>query len=314
MVAYLAKRFGAALLVLLSLSVLSFAMVRMIPGDPALQYLQIENPSPDQLADVRARLGTDRPWYVQYGTWVTGIAQGDFGESLTKSQSIGEMLGKRFPVSLELALVAVVVGLLIGIPAGVLAAVRQGGLADILVRGASFVALSVPAFAIGAVVILVNSVTTKLPLVGFTPFSEDPWGSIRTLLVPSLILSLAMAAVVSRYTRGTVVDTLSHDYIRTARSKGVPTSQIVRKHALRNALIPVTTVVGIQLAALVGGTVVIESVFSIPGMGSMLIEAINSSDYPTVQACVLVLGSVFVVVNLLVDLAYPLIDPRVRAS
>ncbi|SEJ37186.1 ABC transporter permease [Demequina mangrovi] len=314
MAKYLAKRLGSALLVLFALSLLSFGMVRMMPGDPALQYLNIDNPDPNQLAEVRAELGLDRPWTTQYLEWAGGILTGDFGSSMTKSQEIGTMLGDRFPVSLQLAIIAVIVGLVIGLPSGVVSAVRQGTPLDAVIRGGSFLALSVPAFAIGAVVIMVNALTLKLPLIGYTPWAQDPLGSILSLLVPALVLSLAMSAVISRYSRGTVLDTLSQDYIRTARSKGVPTGRIVRGHALRNALIPVTTVVGIQLAALIGGTVVIESIFTIPGMGSMLIEAINSSDYPTIQACVLVLGACFVIINLVVDLLYPVIDPRVRAS
>jgi len=311
---YLAKRLGAALLVLFALSLLSFGMVRMMPGDPALQYLNIENPDPNQLDEIRAELGLDQPWYIQYGEWLGGVVTGDFGSSLTKSQEIGSLLADRFPVSLQLAVIAVLVGLLIGLPSGVISAVRQGTPLDALIRGSSFLALSIPAFATGAVLIMVNALTLKLPLIGYTPWESDPIGSILSLLAPALVLSLAMSAVVSRYSRGTVLDTLSQDYIRTARSKGVPTGRIVRGHALRNALIPVTTVVGIQLAALIGGTVVIENVFAIPGMGSMLIEAINSSDYPTIQASVLVLGACFVLINLVVDLLYPVIDPRVRAS
>ncbi len=314
MAKYLAKRLGAALLVLFALSLLSFGMVRLMPGDPALQYLNIDNPDPTQLDQIRAELGLDAPWYSQYLSWLGGVLHGDFGQSLTKSADIGTMLADRFPVSLQLAVVAVLVGLLIGLPSGVVSAVRQGTPLDAVIRGGSFVALSVPAFAIAAVVIMINAFTLKLPLIGYTPWSVSPISSILSLLAPALILSLAMSAVVSRYSRGTVLDTLSQDYIRTARSKGVPTGRIVRGHALRNALIPVTTVVGIQLAALIGGTVVIENVFAIPGMGSMLIEAINSSDYPTIQACVLVLGACFVLINLVVDLLYPVIDPRVRAS
>jgi peptide/nickel transport system permease protein len=314
MARFLLSRLGSAVLVLFALSLLAFAMIRLMPGDPALQFLQIDNPDPDQVEQIRHELGLDRPWFEQYFSWLGGVLTGDFGQSLTKSQSIGTMLADRFPVSLQLALIAVVAGLLLGIPGGIIAAVRRGTVSDVFVRGGAFLALSVPAYAIGAVVILVNSFTLRLPLVGYTPWSAGPLASIGSLLVPALILSLAMSAVISRYTRGTLLDTLSQDYVRTARSKGVGGARIVQRHALRNALIPVTTVVGIQLAGLIGGTVVIENVFAIPGMGSMLIEAINSSDYPTIQASILVLGACFVVVNLAVDLLYPLIDPRVRAS
>lgn len=309
---YLLKRLGSALIVLFALSLLAFAMVRMIPGDPALQYMDTQNPDPAQLEQIREQLGLNRPWYTQYAEWLAGVVRFDFGQSLTKPQTVGELLAERLPVSLQLAVMATVVGLIVGLAAGVLSAVRHNGVADAVVRGGSFLALSLPPFAVGAVVILLNSLTLRWNLVGFTPWSVSPLGSVTSLIVPSVILALALGAVVTRYTRGTLLDTLSQDYIRTARAKGVPSGAIVRGHALRNALIPVATVVGIQLAGLVGGTVVIENVFAIPGMGSMLIEAINSSDYPTIQAAVLVLGAVYVVINLAVDLLYPIIDPRVR--
>lgn len=309
---YLLGRFGAALLVLFALSLLSFGMVRWIPGDPAAQFMSAENPDPGQLAAIRTELGLDRPWYTQYFDWMGGLVQGDFGQSLTKSIGINGQLGDRLPVSLQLAAMAIVIALAVGVPLGVWAALRPGGLADVVIRGASFMALSVPAFILAALVILANSQTVRARVIGFVPFAEDPAMNLRLMALPALLLALSVGAVFARYTRGTVIDALEQDYVRTARAKGASLGRIVTRHALRNALIPVATVVGIQLAVLIGGTIVIESVFALPGMGSLLIEAINTSDYPTIQACVLVIGLTYVVINLLVDLLYPLIDPRVR--
>lgn len=314
MIGYLGRRALAALVVLFALSLLAFAMVRLIPGDPALNFVTVDNPDPAALAAVREQLGLDRPWYTQYLEWIGGVLTGDFGTSLTRPQQIGEQLALRFPVSLQLSLMAVIIATVIGVPLGVLAAVRPGGVVDALVRGVSFVSLAVPAFIVATVVILVNTNTVKLRLLGFVRFEDDPLGSIASTLVPASILALAMGAMISRYARGTVIDALSQDYVKTARAKGASTARIVVRHALRNALIPVTTVIGVQLAGIIGGTVIIESVFAIPGMGSYLIESINSTDYPSIQACVLVLGFVFVVINLIVDFLYPLIDPRIRVA
>jgi peptide/nickel transport system permease protein len=312
MTKFLAKRLGIAALVLFLLSLLVFAMVRLMPGDPAAQYLNTSNPDPAQLAAIRAQLGLDAPWYQQYFHWIGGVLHGSFGTSLTQPFDIGTEIAQRLPASLELAVIASIVAVAIGVPAGVLAAARTGRASDVAVRGTSFLAISIPAFVLGTIVVLVNSKTLKLGLIGYTPFSVDPLGSVLRMLVPAIILALPMAGILSRYTRNMVVDVLAQDFVRTARAKGASTAYIVRKHAIRSALVPVTTVVGLQLGALVGGTIIVENIFAIPGMGSMLIAALNSSDYPTIQACVLVLGAVYVAINLVVDLLYPVIDPRIR--
>ncbi|WBU36716.1 ABC transporter permease [Homoserinibacter sp. YIM 151385] len=314
MTRYLGGRLLAAAIVLFALSLLAFGMVRLIPGDPALNFVQVDNPDPAVLEAIRQQLGLDRPWYTQYLEWIGGAVTGDFGSSLTRPQQIGEQLAVRFPVSLQLAVMAMLIAVAFGVPLGVMAAVRPGKAVDAVVRGLSFVSLAVPAFIIATVIILVNTSTVRLRLLGHVSFEDDPLGSIGSMLAPAIVLSLAMGAMIARYTRGTVIDALSQDYIRTARAKGASVGRIVVRHALRNALIPVTTIIGVQLAAIIGGTVIIETVFAIPGMGSYLIESINTTDYPAIQACVLVLGAVFIIINLVVDLIYPLIDPRIRVA
>lgn len=314
MTRYLLRRLGTALLVLVALSLLAFGMVRLIPGDPALAYLSTDDPDPAQLTQIRQQLGLDRSWTSQYLSWLGGVLHGDFGRSLTRPTEISEQLFSRLPVSIELSVLAVLIALVAGIPLGVLAAVRSGRPADLAVRGSSFLLLSIPPFIVATVVLLVNAQTLRARLIGYVPFTESPLESLRLLLLPAIILALPVGALFSRYTRGAVVDALSQDYVRTARAKGAPVRRIVTVHALRNALVPVMTVVGIQLGALIGGTIVIETVFALPGMGSLLIDAINTSDYPTIQGCVLVLGFVYVLINLAVDLLYPLVDPRVRTA
>jgi peptide/nickel transport system permease protein len=261
---------------------------------------------------LRRELGLDQPWITQYFTWLWGAFRGDFGNALTMPYAVGELILERLPLSLQLAVMATVWGVLLGIPAGILAATRWNRPSDHVVRGSSFVLLATPPFVLGTVLILVNSLTLRLPIIGFSGAAGDPIRTTLALLLPSLLIGLVLAAIIARYTRGTLLDTLGQDFVRTARAKGASATRLVGRHALRNALIPVTTVVGIELAAIVGGTVVIEAVFALPGMGSVLLAGIRASDYPVIQATVLLIGVIYVVINFAVDLIYPLIDPRVR--
>jgi len=312
MVRYIARRIGEAVFVLFVLSVLVFLMVRIMPGDPAAAFMDPSNPDPSVRARIYEQLGLDRPWFVQYFSWIGGIFTGDFGRSLTQPYTVGEQLATRFPVSLELGVMATIIGVALGIPIGIVSAVRRGKLADNASRIVTFLLLSVPPFLIGTVLLLINSRTTRFRLLGFVTFEDDPVGHFTKLLLPALLLSLGLLALVARYTRGMLLDTFSQDYIRTARAKGVLGNGIVTGHALRNAMAPVMTVVGVQLASLIGGTVIMENVFALPGMGSLLINAVNTSDYTTIQACVLIIGALYVAISLIVDLLYPLVDPRIR--
>lgn len=312
MIRYVLGRLLSSVFVLLVLSVLVFSMVRLIPGDPVAAFGDPANPDPAELDRLRAELGLDQPWITQYFVWLSGLLQGDFGRAITQPNEVGDLIAARLPVSIQLSVMATLFGVALGVPAGVAAATRARQAPDHLVRGASFVFLATPPFVLGTVLILLNSLTLRLPLIGYVPFGKDPLGSIGSMLLPALLLGLVLAALVARYTRGTLLDTLGQDFVRTARAKGASPGRLVGHHALRNALIPVTTVVGLELASLVGGTVVTEAVFALPGMGSVLISGIRSSDYPVIQAAVLVIGLIYVAINFAVDLVYPLIDPRVR--
>lgn len=311
MVNYILQRLVAAAFVILLLSIVSFSLVRIMPGDPALAYFGSSLPSPEELEAVREQLGLNEPWLTQYLSWMGGVLQGDFGRSLSRPYEIGEQLAARIPVSIQLGGTALVLAVLIGVPAGMLAAVRAGGWVDAIARGGAFVFIGIPGFVLATVVILGNAATLKLPLIGYVPFAENPVESMLRILIPALVLALPMAALISRYTRGSVLDVLSQDFIRTARAKGVPRRRLVRTHAFKNSLIPVSTVIGIEAASIVGGAVVIERVFVIPGVGNYLIDAINMTDYPSVQASILVIGTAYVFVNLINDLLYPVIDPRI---
>lgn len=312
MLRYLLKRIGASLLVLLLLSLMVFAMVRVIPGDPVAALIDQNNPDPAAIAKIRAELGLDRPFWIQYFVWIGGVLTGDFGNSLTKPYTVMQLVGSRMPVSIELAVLATVLGLLIGVPTALWAARRVNGVFDTSSRFLSFAFLAIPPFALGTVLLLANSLTVKAKLIGYVPLTRDFVGNVGVLFLPSLLLGIVMAAVVMRYLRGTLIDTFSDDFAKTARAKGAMPGRIITRHSFRNALIPVTTVVGIELGTLVGGTVVIETVFSLPGFGTTLVDAIRSSDYPVVQACVLLIGLVYVVINFVIDMMYPIIDPRVR--
>lgn len=312
MIRYLAGRVASSIFVLFVLSLLVFSMVRLIPGDPLASFADPGNPDPAALDELRRELGLDQPWYTQYFVWLAGVLRGDFGHSITTPQTVSDIIGARLPLSLQLASMATIFGVAMGIPAGVVAAVRSRRAADVTVRIGAIVFLATPPFVLGVVLLLINSLTLRLPLVGFSGAAGDPLRTTGALMLPALLIGLVLASIVARYTRGTLLDVLGEDYIRTARAKGASPSRMVGRHALRNALIPVTTVVGIELAALVGSTVVTETVFALPGMGSVLLNAIRSSDYPVIQAAVLVLGLVYVIINFAVDLVYPLIDPRVR--
>jgi peptide/nickel transport system permease protein len=311
---YFAYRLLYCLVVLLALSIVAFVIVRLIPGDPVAAFAQVNHPDPAALTAIRHELALDQPWWRQYLRWISRVIGGDYGTSLTRPQRVGDQLAVRLPVSLELSIMAVLLAVGAGIPLGVLAAVRRDSWIDGIVRGLGFVSLAVPAFIVATFVILVNSDTVRWRLFGYIPFLENPLGSILSMLVPAAILALAMAAVIARFTRATLIDELAKDYVRTARAKGALAPRIVVGHALRNALIPVSTVVGVQLASVIGGTVIIESMFALPGMGMYLIQSINTVDYPAIQACVLVFGIVFVVINLAVDALHPLLDPRIGAS
>jgi peptide/nickel transport system permease protein len=309
---YVLRRLLVAVPSLLIASFIVFTLPRLIPGD-VVQLMLEEKAYGKDLEDLRAKLGLDRPVHVQYVGWLAGIASGDLGESLWTRQPVVAELARRLPVTATLGLMAIVVAVAIGIPVGVLAAVRQDGVLDFFARSAAILGLSVPSFVKAIVVILLPAIWWGwTPLARFVEFSRDPAAYLGQFVLPAIILGIASAAGIMRLTRGMLLEVLRQDYVRTAWSKGLRERVVVLKHALRNAVIPVVTVLGLQVAAIAGGAVIIEWIFGIPGMGQFLVDAIVQRDYPVIQGINLVIVTIIVVTNLTVDLVYAVLDPRIR--
>ena len=310
---FLLRRTAAALVVLALASMLVFGGVRALPGDPALA-LSGENRDPAVLAEIRHEYDLDKPVPVQYVDWIGHIVRGDFGVDQRKIP-VRDTIVQRLPITLELAGLAVLLGTLIGVSAGVIAAVRRGKASDYAATTVALFGLSVPHFWLGLLLIIVFSVNLHwLPAGGYVPFSQDPVENLRHMLLPALVLGTGLAAVVMRQMRSSMLDSLGADYVRTARAKGLPERTVVGKHALRNSLITVTTVIGLQLGALISGAVVTEQIFGIAGFGRLTLDAVNQRDYTVLQAVVLVFAVGYVVVNLLVDIAYSILNPRIRVA
>jgi peptide/nickel transport system permease protein len=301
---------ASASLVIASLGV--FSLPRLIPGD-AVQLMLDERAYGKDLDDLRAKLGLDRPIYVQYFDWLGRVVRGHLGESLWTKRPVIEELARRLPVSLELGLMALCFSISIALPVGIIAAVRQDSFADYITRSLAILGLSVPGFWIATLAVLLPAIWWGWsPPIQFTEFSVDPWAHISQFILPAAILGLASAAAIMRLTRAMLLDVLRQDYVRTAWAKGVGEPCVVLKHSLKNALIPVVTVLGIQVAQILGGTVIFETIFGLPGMGRFLFDAINQRDYPVIQGINLLIVSVVVVMNLTVDAFYAFLDPRIR--
>jgi peptide/nickel transport system permease protein len=312
--AYLGRRLLATTLTLLGVSVLVFGMVRLVPGTVVDQLLgQAALASPEVVASFRAYFGLDRPAHVQYAQWLAGVARGDLGVSWLSGRPVAALFVERLPVSAELAVLAVAWSLLLGVPLGTGAAVWRGGVRDSMIRVGATLGLSLPAFWQGTVLILLVSVYLGwMPSLAWAPLTERPLENLATMALPALTLGTATAAMITRMSRSSMLDVLGRDYVRTARAKGVSEHRVTFHHALRNALIPVVTVAGVQLGYIVGGIVVVEDVFTLPGVGRLLLDAIFQRDYPVVQGVILILGAIFMLLNLAVDLLYAALDPRLR--
>jgi peptide/nickel transport system permease protein len=296
--------------------VLVFSMVRLIPGDIVDLLIGSElYVGAEYRAELRAKYGLDQPIYVQYVRWIAQVLQGDLGSSLRNNEPVFRTLLLRFPLTLELALLSVLLSAVIAIPLGVISAVRRNSAIDFGVRLVAMFGLSVPNFWLAAMLLLVSSVVFRWqPDLRLVPFWEDPLTNLSQLLMPVVALSLALMAIVMRMTRSSMLEVLRQDYMQTARAKGLMPRVILVRHALKNAFIPVLTVLGIQVGALLGGTVVIEQIFGLPGLGRLLLEGLSARDYPVIQGTVLFIAVAFVLVNLLVDLLYAYLDPRIRYS
>jgi peptide/nickel transport system permease protein len=299
----------------LGLVVLVFGLMQMIPGSVASQLVdRAAGSSPERLAEIEAFLGLDRPWYEQLGSWIGDVARGDFGDSWRSRIPVSELLGQRVVVTLQLAGMATVISaLVLGIPGGLVAAIFKNRWPDSAVRIASLAALSVPVFWTGSMLILVFSlwIGWSPPLTWVSP-AEDLGANLRMMILPALALGLAGAAPLVRMTRNSILEVMGENYIRTARSTGAGEARILFRHALRNSIIPVITSAGLQFGFLLGGAVVIEEVFSLPGVGRLLLQAISQRDFPVVQACVLTIGLFLIGLNILVDVLYAYLDPRIK--
>lgn len=314
MTTYVARRLLDLFIVLLGVSIIVFLMIRLIPGD-AVEIMLGANTdiTPERVDAIRRRLGLHQPIVVQYLHWFGGVVRGDLGESIWTGRPVAGEILARLPVTLEITGLALAFALLVSLPLGVLAARARGGLGDVAVRILSIVGLTLPSFWTGVLMIyFVSLYLPTWPAIGYVPLRHDPLGNLSRMVLPMLAVSFPMIAGLSRILRSSLLEVLRLDYVRTAHAKGLAARMVLYKHALRNALIPVVTIVGVQVGYLLGGVVVIEQVFAIPGIGRLVIGAINERNYPLVQGIILVITAIFVVVNLLVDLTYTLIDPRVE--
>ncbi len=309
---YLAKRLLAAVPSLFIASVIIFTLPRLLPGD-AVQLMLEEKAYGKDLEDLRAKLGLDKPLHVQYVAWLGRLARGDLGESLWTRRTVVEELGQRLPVTLTLGVVATVFAVLIAIPIGVFSAVRADTAGDYLARSAAILGLSVPGFWLATLVIIFPAIWWGWsPHLGFSDWRAGAGAYVLQFLLPGAILGIASAAAIMRLTRAMLLEVLRQDYVRTAWAKGLRQGAVVFKHSLKNAVIPVVTVLGIQLAQIFSGTVVIETIFALPGMGRFLFDAILQRDYPVIQGINLLVVTVIVLLNLVVDLCYAVLDPRIR--
>jgi len=311
---YVAVRLYSMALTLWGLTVLVFLMLRLIPGTVVEQLIGADAvASPAMVAELRRFFGLDQPWWLQYGRWLGGLAHGDLGTSWRTGKPVLALILERLPVTLELTTLAVGFALLLGIPAGIVSAARRDQAVDNVTRVGALLGLSVPVFWQGTMLILFFSIYLRwMPPIVWVDFLADPRGNLTIMALPAICLGTASAANIARITRACMLDVLRSEYIRTAAAKGLTRRLVVLKHALKNALIPVVTVAGLQIGILLGGTVVVEEVFTLPGVGRLVLWSIYQRDYPLTQSTILFIAVLFMAINLAVDLLYGYLDPRIR--
>ena len=312
---YTIKRIGLFIPTVLLVTVIVFVVMRLIPGDPALAILSADDAAytEDELRLLRIELGTDRPLVIQYVGWIGGLARGDFGTSFWWGGPVIDRLGQRIPVTIELALLGIGLAVVCAVPLGVLSAIKPDGLIDYLSRVFTLVGISIPTFFSGILLTLILiRAFDWLPPLGYEDIWEDPWANVKQLVLPALALGFYDMAFIARVTRSSMMEILREDYMRTARAKGLRETAVLVRHGLKNAVLPILTISGWQFGRLFGGTVIIEKIFLIPGVGQLLIDAIYQRDFPTIQAVIVIVALSIVVVNLLVDLLYGWLDPRIR--
>jgi peptide/nickel transport system permease protein len=310
--AYIIRRVLATIPVMAVVALFVFSLLYLAPGDPAA-VIAGDQASPDDVERIRASLGLDRPYLVRFGEWVFNIMRGDLGTSIFTNLPVGHMIMQRVEPTLSLMVVTLILSVTIAVPMGVVAAWKQGTHADRAVMAFAVLGFSVPVFVVGYVLAYIFALELDwLPVQGYTPLSQGLWPWFQNLILPAIALGTVYIALIARITRATMLEVLSQDYIRTARAKGVGQRAVLFVHALKNAAVPIVTVIGIGIALLIGGAVVTESVFAIPGLGRLTVDAILRRDYPVIQGVVLLFSFVYVLVNLVIDLLYTLFDPRIR--
>jgi peptide/nickel transport system permease protein len=312
MTAYIIRRLLSMLPVMAIVALFVFLLLHLAPGDPAA-IMAGDNATPDNIAQIRQKLGLDEPIWKQFLVWIASLAQGNLGNSMFWGDPVTTLIAQRAEPTVSLAITTIFVAIVIAVFLGVIAAARAGTGIDRFVMGFAVMGFSVPVFVVGYLLIFLFAIELRwLPVQGYTPIAEGvlPW--LRNLVLPSVALGLAYVALIARITRATMLDVLSEDYMRTARAKGVASRPLLLKHALKNAAVPIVTVIGIGVALLIGGVVITETVFNIPGIGRLVVDAIARRDYPIIQGVIMVFSGVYVLVNLLVDLSYTFFDPRIR--
>ena len=316
MIAYITRRLIQAVFILIIVSVIVFLVIRLLPGDPILIYLSHSNAealTPEQIAIVRHEFGLDKPLPVQYFDWISGLSRGDFGTSIHYRQSVGMLLSERLPVTLHLGLLSFVLGAVAGILMGLVAALRRASWLDTVTTTLANFGISAPNFWLGILLIYAFGLQLGwLPIYGYTSPFEDFWLSTRQLIMPVLVLAAFSLTSIARQTRSSMLEVIRQDYVRTAWAKGLQERVVVSRHIVKNGLIPVITLMGIQFSHILGGAVIIENVFSIPGMGRLMVEGLFAQDYQIIQAGILISAAMVVIANLIVDISYGWIDPRIR--
>jgi peptide/nickel transport system permease protein len=309
---FIARRLVSIIPVLAVVAIFVFFMLRLTPGDPAA-VIAGDNATSDQIADIRDKLGLNLPIWQQFGIWIGNMLQGNFGESFFFKKTVAELIAQRVEPTLALSICTLILAVSTAVPLGVIAAYRQGTILDRLVMGFSVLGFSVPSFVIGYCLIYVFAIELGwLPVQGYTRIGTDFGAFLERMVLPSVTLGIIYVALIARITRASVLEVLNEDYIRTARAKGLSNRVVLMRHALRNAAVPILTVIGVGVALLIGGAVVTESVFGLPGLGRLTVEAVLSRDFPTIQAVILLFSVVYVLINLLIDISYTIFDPRIR--
>jgi peptide/nickel transport system permease protein len=313
---YIAGRLVLLVPVLLGISIVTFALIRLAPGDAVLIALGADSrASPEQVAAIRRAYGLDQPVPVQYARWLGRVVQGDLGKSIRTGRTIRQELALRLPVTIELTILAAILGTIPALVFGTLAAIRRNSGLDYAATVSTLVGISVPNFLLATLLVLVFSLWLRwLPPLGYVELARNPAQNLRNMVLPALSLGLPLTAILMRMTRSSVLEALGQEHVRVARAKGLRERRVILRHVLPNAAIPIITVTGIQIARLLGGTVIVETIFGLPGIGRYIFEAIGTRDYPVVQGVTLVIAVLFVLVSLVVDILYAVVDPRLRTT